>query len=151
MAELAHLPRTARGASPRERRPSPKQRYMAFLSYSHQDAETAEWLHEALEEFKVPPRLVGQLTELGAVPKKLTPIFRDRHELAAAPDLGDEIEEAIAGSRFLIVLCSPAAAKSRWIDEEIACFKRLHEEDLILAAIVDGEPFASEVPGREHE
>lgn len=151
MAELAHLPRTTRGALPRERRPSPKQRYMAFLSYSHQDAAIAEWLHESLEEFKVPPRLVGQLTELGAVPKKLTPIFRDRHELAAAPDLGEEIEEAIAGSRFLIVLCSPAAAKSRWIDEEIACFKRVHEEDLILAAIIDGEPFASDIEGREHE
>ena len=151
MAELAHLPRTTRGASPRDRRLPPKQRYMAFLSYSHQDASEAEWLHEALEGFKVPTRLVGQLTDLGAVPKKLTPIFRDRHELAAAPDLGDEIEEAIAGSRFLIVLCSPAAAKSRWIDEEIACFKRLHQDDLILAVIVDGEPFASEIPGREQE
>ena len=151
MAELAQLPRTTRGAPPRDRRPIPKHRYMAFLSYSHQDAATAEWLHEALEEFKVPHRLVGQLTELGAVPKKLSPVFRDRHELAAAPDLGQEIEEAIAGSRFLIVLCSPAAAKSRWIDEEIACFKRVHEEDLILAAIIDGEPFASETEGREHE
>jgi len=151
MAELAHLPRTSRGASPRDRHPTPKQRYMAFLSYSHQDAETAEWLHEALEEFKVPRRLIGQLTELGAVPKKLTPIFRDRHELAAAPELGHEIEEALAGSRFLIVLCSRAAAKSEWIDEEIACFKRLHETDLILAVIIDGEPFASEVPGQEDE
>jgi tetratricopeptide (TPR) repeat protein len=81
------------------------------------------------------------------VPKKLAPIFRDRNELAAAADLSEEIEEAIAGSRFLIVLCSPAAARSRWIDQEIACFKRLHREDRILAAIVDGEPFASEQPG----
>ena len=151
MAELAQLPRATRGAHARDRRSSPKHRYMAFLSYSHQDAETAEWLHEALEEFKVPHRLVGQLTEMGAVPKKLSPIFRDRHELAAAPELGEEIEEAIAGSRFLIVLCSRAAAKSRWIDEEIACFKRLHEADLILAVIIDGEPFASEVSGQEDE
>jgi tetratricopeptide (TPR) repeat protein len=124
---------------------------MAFLSYSHDDAETADWLHEELEEFHVPPRLVGKLTEHGPVPKQLAPIFRDRHELAAASDLGEEIEEAIAGSRFLIVLCSTSAAKSRWIDEEIACFKRLHREDRILAAIIDGEPFASEIPGREAE
>ncbi len=124
---------------------------MAFLSYSHDDAETADWLHEELEEFHVPPRLVGKLTDHGPVPKRLAPIFRDRHELAAASDLGEEIEEAIAGSRFLIVLCSPTAATSRWIDEEIACFKRLHREDRILAAIIDGEPFASEIPGREAE
>jgi len=105
------------------RRASP-QRYMAFLSYSHQDAAIADWLHETLEEFKVPPQLIGRLTDQGPVPKKLAPIFRDRQELAAAADLSDEIEEAIAASRFLIILCSPAAAKSRWINEEIGNFKR---------------------------
>ncbi len=151
MAELAQLTRSIRAAPFRARRSAPQQRYMAFLSYSHDDAEVADWLHEALEEFHVPPRLVGKLTDHGPVPKKLAPIFRDRHELAAAGDLGEEIEEAIAGSRFLIVLCSPDAAKSHWINEEIACFKRLHREDRILAAIIDGEPFASEMPGREAE
>jgi len=151
MAELAHLTRTVRGLSLRGRRPAPQLRYMAFLSYSHQDEEVASWLHDELEQFRVPPKLIGKLTDQGPVPRKLSPIFRDRHELAAASDLGEEIEEAIAGSRFLIVLCSPAAARSRWIDEEIACFKRLHREDRILAAIVDGEPFASDVAGREAE
>jgi tetratricopeptide (TPR) repeat protein len=151
MAELAQLTRSVRGASLRARRPASKHRYMAFLSYSHRDAATADWLHETLEAYRVPPRLVGQLTDHGAVPKRLTPIFRDRHELAASPDLGEEIEEAIAGSRFLIVLCSPAAARSRWIDEEIACFKRVHNEDRVLAVIIDGEPFASDMSGREAE
>jgi tetratricopeptide (TPR) repeat protein len=152
MADIAQLPRAARGAFLRgARRPSKQQRYMAFLSYSHDDAEIADWLHESLEEFHVPPRLVGRLTDQGPIPKRLSPIFRDRHELAASPDLGDEIEVAIAGSRFLIVLCSPDAAKSRWIDEEITTFKRLHREDRILAAIVSGEPFASDMPGREEE
>jgi len=151
MAELAQLTRSIRGAAVRARRPAPQHRYMAFLSYSHDDAAIADWLHEELEAFHVPPRLVGKLTDHGPVPKRLAPIFRDRHELAAAADLGEEIEEAIAGSRFLIVLCSPDAARSHWINEEIACFKRLHREDRILAAIVDGEPFASEMPGREAE
>ena len=147
MAELAQLARSIRGASFRARKPASHQRYMAFLSYSHQDSEIADWLHEELEQFHVPPRLVGKLTDQGPVPKKLAPIFRDRMELAAASDLSEEIEEAIAASRFLIVLCSPAAARSKWIDEEIACFKRLHSEERILAAIIDGEPFASDEPG----
>jgi tetratricopeptide (TPR) repeat protein len=124
---------------------------MAFLSYSHKDSDTATWLHEELEEFKVPTRLVGKLTEQGPIPRRLAPIFRDRHELAAASDLGEEIEVALAGSRFLIVLCSPAAAKSKWIDKEIASFKRLHRDDRVLAAIIEGEPFASNMPGREAE
>ncbi|MDP9421959.1 MAG: toll/interleukin-1 receptor domain-containing protein [Pseudomonadota bacterium] len=151
MAKLAQLTRSMRGVASRDRRPVPQHRYMAFLSYSHRDAAVAEWLHEQLEEFHVPSRLVGKLTEHGPVPKQLAPIFRDRQELAASPDLNEEIEEAIAGSRFLIVLCSPAAAKSKWIDQEIACFKRVHKEDRVLAAIVDGEPFASDNPGRESE
>ncbi|WP_324806166.1 toll/interleukin-1 receptor domain-containing protein [Sphingomonas sp. LY29] len=151
MTELTQIGRRPRARGSRSRRHSPQQRYMAFLSYSHSDEETAGWLHDRLERFRVPPRLVGRLTEVGPVPHRLTPIFRDRHELAAAGDLSDEIEEAIAGSRFLIVLCSPKAATSRWIDEEIDCFKRIHGEEHILAAIIDGEPYASTMPGREAE
>ena len=48
------------GVSPRA-----AQRYWAFLSYSHADSETADWLHEALEQFRVPAALVDRLTELG--------------------------------------------------------------------------------------
>ena len=151
MAELAQLARTIRGAASRARRPASDRRYMAFLSYSHQDAAIADWLHEGLEEFHVPPRLFGKLTEHGPVPKRLAPIFRDRQELAAASDLTEEIEEAIAGSRFMVVLCSPAAARSKWIDREVACFKKLHREDRILAAIIDGVPFASDDPDRVAE
>jgi len=147
---LLSQPKPARGTRPDER-PRVAQRYWAFLSYSHDDADDADWLHEALEEFRVPPALVGKLTDMGPVPSRLTPIFRDRHELAAAGDLGAEIEEALAGSRFLIVLCYPAAAQSRWTNKEIDSFKRHHPESCILAAIVDGEPFASDMPGREHE
>src|SRR5688572_12475916 len=98
MAELAQLTRSLRGSPLRSRRVSMKQRYIAFLSYSHKDSAIADWLHESLEQFRVPPRLVGRLTDQGPVPKRLTPIFRDRKELAASPDLGEEIEEAIAGS-----------------------------------------------------
>ena len=126
-------------------------RYFAFLSYSHQDEATARWLHDALERFQVPAGLVGQTTENGMIPARLSPIFRDRHELAASQDLGAEINEALATSRFLIVLCSPAAANSRWTNAEIERFKRLRPEGCILAAIIAGEPFASDLPGREAE
>ena len=125
--------------------------YFAFLSYSHRDQETAEWLHEELESFRVPSHLVGRLTEHGSVPRRLTPIFRDLQELAASDDLGTEIREALAASRFLIVLCSPAAAGSRWTNAEIEAFKRIRPDGCIFAAIVDGEPFASDIPGRETE
>src|SRR5918993_275024 len=125
--------------------------YFAFLSYSHRNQAIADWLHQALERFVVPSHLVGRITDHGAVPKRLTPIFRDLNELPASDDLGGEIRAAIAGSRFLIVLCSPAAARSRWTNAEIEVFKRVRPDGCIFAAIVDGEPFASDLPGREDE
>ena len=135
----------------RRRRSAPSQHYFAFLSYSHQDSADADWLHSELEAFRVPASLAGRLTSHGVIPRRLTPIFRDRHELAAADDLGEEISEALAGSRCLIVLCSPAAATSKWTNAEIELFKRLHPEGCVIAAIVAGEPFASDIEGREQE
>jgi tetratricopeptide (TPR) repeat protein len=126
-------------------------RYYAFLSYSHRDEKVADWLHRELERFRVPAALAGKLTEHGVVPKRLTPIFRDRHELAAADDLGAEIRSALAASQYLVVLCSPDAARSRWTNAEIEEFKKSRPEGCVLAAIVSGEPFASDIPGREAE
>ena len=125
--------------------------YFAFLSYSHEDSQDAEWLHQELERFRVPSSLVGKLTSNGVIPKRLTPIFRDQHELAASHDLNEEIRGALEASRCLIVLCSPAAAKSKWTNAEIDTFKRVHPEGCIIAAVVAGEPLASDIPGREDE
>lgn len=125
--------------------------YFAFLSYSHADREEADWLHQELEGFRVPASLAGRLTANGVVPKRLTPIFRDEQELAAAHDLNEEIREALEASRCLIVLCSPAAARSKWTNAEIDTFKRIHPEGCIIAAVIAGEPLASDIPGREEE
>ena len=154
---MPRLARVSQSERPREARtaaavPAPQTlRYFAFLSYSHQDERLARWLHDSLERFRVPRSLAGRITANGVIPSRLGPIFRDRRELPASQDLGAEINEALATSRFLIVLCSPAAARSRWTNAEIESFKRLRPEGCILAAIVAGEPFASEQPGREAE
>ena len=152
MPKVAQLQRPSRGREaiePQPQRLVPQHLYFAFLSYSHVDAGWGEWLHDALENFRVPRSLAGRLTQQGIVPKRLGPIFRDRKELAASGDLGTEIRQALAASRFLVVLCSPAAANSRWTNAEIDSFKRLRPDGSVLAVIVDGEPFASEVDDRE--
>jgi tetratricopeptide (TPR) repeat protein len=94
---------------------------------------------------------VGKLTANGVIPNRLTPIFRDRHELAAGHDLTDDIRLGLAASRCLIVLCSPAAARSKWTNAEIETFKRVHPDAPIIAAVIAGEPLASDIPGREEE
>ena len=126
-------------------------RYPAFLSYSHRDEAIAEWLHRELETYRVPSRMVGLETPFGPVPSRLSPIFKDRHELSTAGSLGEAITAALGRSSALLVVCSPAAAASTWVDEEVRTFKLLHGHARIFAVIVDGEPGASRIPGREQE
>lgn len=126
-------------------------KYRAFISYSHHDSRQASWLHRSLEKYRPPKPLIGTVTARGEVPKRIAPIFRDRDELPSATDLGSLINAALAGSACQIVICSPQAAKSRWVNEEILAFKRLGREDRIFCLIVGGEPNASDMPGREAE
>lgn len=119
--------------------------YRGFLSYSHSDKACADWLHRALETYRLPTRLAESESGAGAA-RRLSPIFRDRAELPAADDLGTVIKSALAASGHLIVICSPAAARSRWVDQEVTTFKRLHGEKRILALIASGEPGASAQP-----
>lgn len=125
--------------------------YRAFISYSHADRACASWLHRTLEDYRVPAKLVGAETVVGPVPRRLRPIFRDREELPASGSLGQQLEEALAASMFLVVVCSPAAAQSRWVNEEIRVFKQRRGGSRVLAVIAEGEPFASRLPGREAE
>jgi tetratricopeptide (TPR) repeat protein len=122
--------------------------YFAFISYSHRDKLWADWLHKSLETYRVPSRLVGQTTDAGSVPKRLTPIFRDRDELASATDLGRTVNAALAQSANLIVICSPHAAASHWVNEEVLAFKRLGRGERIFCLVVSGEPNATDMPGR---
>jgi len=119
-------------------------KYWAFLSYSHKDKHWGDWLHKALETYRVPSRLVGKDSRDGKVPPRVFPIFRDREELPVSADLSSNINEALRESRYLIVICSPASAQSRWVGEEIKTYKKLGREDRILALIVEGEPNASD-------
>jgi tetratricopeptide (TPR) repeat protein len=121
-------------------------RYAAFISYSHADSAVAKRLHRWLESYAIPRRLVGQKSAIGTVPGRLRPIFRDREELPTSANLGEEIAGALRESATLIVICSPRAAASRWVNEEILTFKRLGRSGRILCLIVDGEPNATDKP-----
>jgi tetratricopeptide (TPR) repeat protein len=126
-------------------------RYWAFISYSHRDTLWANWLHKSLESYRPPRQLIGTQGARGPIPKRMSPVFRDREELASATDLGTVLTAALAASACQIVICSPQAAKSKWVNEEILAFKRLGREDRIFCLIVAGEPNASDMPGREAE
>jgi len=125
---------------------NPDLKYRAFISYSHKDEKFGKWLHKALERYRVPKRLAAEDSYKGEIPRRIFPVFRDRDELPVSADLNKNIEEALHQSEFLIVICSPNSAKSRWVNEEIRQFKAMGRENKILALIIDGEPNASHKP-----
>lgn len=120
---------------------APDQNYRAFISYSHADTASAKRLHRRLESYRIPGKLVNQAGERGIIPARLTPIFRDLDELPAADDLSTEIKTALAKSSALIVLASPAAKASYWVNKEIETFRELHGAARpVLVALINGEP-----------
>jgi YD repeat-containing protein len=112
-------------------------RYAAFLSYKQGpvDSGWALWLLRELEVFRTP----GPLVDLG-YPPRLGTLYRDDDEATAANGLDGQIVEALAHSRWLIVVLSPRTASSEWVARELVEFARIHTVARILPVVVEGDP-----------
>lgn len=121
-------------------------RYRAFISYTRADEAWARWLMRRLETYRVPARLVGTEGAYGPIGPRLGAFFRDRDELTAAGDLGATIRTALAEADALIVICSPAAASSRWVGAEIEAFRVGGRGHRVLCFVVAGEPGSGLTP-----
>lgn len=115
-------------------------KYWAFISYSHEDKDVCNWLHPALEKYVIPK----ELRRDGGLPKRLFPIFRDNDEMAAAPEYSAEIDKRLSQSLYLIVICSPNSAKSKYVNSEIKAFKTIGRSNNIIPLIVGGTPNVTE-------
>ena len=114
-------------------------RFSAFVSYSTDDVAFARRLHKRLETYRL-PRKLRPVSPGGPTPRQLKPLFRDVDELIAAYDLSAAVQDALAQSDFLIVVCSPNAVESEWVGREIEYFRKLHGDSHILAVLIDGTP-----------
>lgn len=123
--------------------------YWCFISYRHDDNRQdgrrwASWLHRAIENYAVPPDLVGRKNLRGQIiPARIFPVFRDEEELPVDADLATPIARALEASETLLAICSPRAVGSLYVGREIAYYKQIGRSDRVLAAIIDGEPNAS--------
>ena len=111
--------------------------YNAFISYKHPDLDNkvAAMIEKDLEHYHIPAR-IQKKTGI----KKIERIFRDTDELPITSDLSATIEEALANSDHLIVLCSTNTCKSTWVEREIQLFLQNHSRDNIFTVVADGEP-----------
>lgn len=116
--------------------------FAAFISYAHHDEQWAKWLHRALETYRLPTAVAREQSR-----KRLGRVFLDRSELATSASLSDRIAEALTESANLVVVCSPAARASRWVNEEIRRFRALGRGDRIFCLIIDGDPARSDDEG----
>lgn len=113
--------------------------YDAFISYKRAPLDTAvaQRLMTRLEGYRAPAALIK--AHGAEVRPRIRRIFRDREELHASSDLQQSLEDALANSRFLIVVCSPGAARSPWVCREIELFARLRGPQFILPLLIEGE------------
>ena len=107
--------------------------YFAFISYKSEDVEWATWLQHELEHYHLPASFNGRTD----VPQELRPVFRDIDELSAG-NLPEQIKLALTNSQNLIVICSPQAAQSPWVNQEVETFISLGRTDRIFPFIVEG-------------
>lgn len=112
--------------------------YYAFISYNHADKKEARDLQRWLEYYKLPNKVRKDNPDL---PQYVRPLFRDETHL----DIGELTPQICGGleqSQFLIVICSPRSANSKWVNKEIEYFISLGRQDKILPYIIEGIPHA---------
>ena len=112
--------------------------YYAFISYNREDEKWAIWIQRELEHYHIPLNIRRKDSSL---PKDIRPVFKDTSELAAGV-LVDEIKKALTLSKYLIVICSPNAAKSKWVANEVQTFIDLGREQQIIPFVIAGKPFS---------
>jgi hypothetical protein len=121
--------------------PSPSDKryeYFAFISYKHEDVRAARTLQHRLETYRIPSIILKEAPHL---PRNIRPVFRDQTDISAGPLL-ENLRKELEDSRYLIVICSPAAAKSPWVNREIEHFIAMGRGDRIIPFVVAGEPNA---------
>jgi len=83
--------------------------YDAFISYSHaKDKPLATGLQSVIQTLAKPWWR-----------RRASRVFRDDTSLAASAGLGASIECALANSNYFILLASPEAARSKWVEREV--------------------------------
>ena len=104
-------------------------RYAAFLSYSRAaDAGLATAIQQALHQFAKPWYRARAIR-----------VFRDDSSLSVNPGLWTSITTALDDSEYFILLASPLASASPWVDRELDYWLAHHPSQTLLIAVSDGD------------
>ncbi len=103
-------------------------RYDAFVSYSHAgDGALAPRLQDGLQRFAKPWWR-----------RRALRVFRDQTGLSVNPHLWSSIEAALADSDWFILMASPDATDSAWMQRELEHWKQIKGTEHILPVVTAG-------------
>ena len=98
-------------------------RYQGFISYSHAaDGKLAPAIHGGLHRIAKPWYRLRSMR-----------VFRDKTSLSANPALWPTIQQALAESDYFLLLASPEAASSKWVQQEVAWWFENRSSDKLLS------------------
>jgi WD40 repeat protein len=104
-------------------------KYDAFVSYSHAgEEEIAQRLQEGVERFAKPWYRTRSMR-----------LFLDKNSLTASPGLWSSIEEALAESRWLVLIASKRAGRSPWVEREIRWWLENRSAKTLIIVVADGQ------------
>jgi tetratricopeptide (TPR) repeat protein len=111
--------------------------YDAFISYSH------------AKDKPIAARLQSTIQKLGKpwYRRRALRLFRDDTSLSATPHLWPMIEQTLGQSRYFLLLASPEAAASKWVNKEAIHWIEHNSIDTVLIALTHGELSWDEASG----
>jgi WD40 repeat protein len=108
---------------------STTRKYRGFISYSHAaDDRLAPALQSGLHRVAKPWYRLRAMR-----------VFRDKTGLAVTPELWGSIQKALEDADYFILLASPQAAQSKWVEQEVDWWLRNRSATHLLIVWTDGE------------
>jgi len=102
-----------------------------FISYSRVDVRLARVLHAALERYQVPSGVPRSSRRIS--------VFRDETDMSGTKYY-QSIDAHLQSSKKMLLICSPAARRSEFVNDEIRRFIAAHSVNDIIPVIASGQP-----------
>lgn len=104
-------------------------KYKAFMPYSHAvDRKLVPALQSALHQFAKPWYRLRAIR-----------VVRDKTSLAMTPELWPSIQEALSESEYFLLLASPQAAQSPWVQKEVDWWLQHRTAKTLFIVPTEGE------------